>query len=67
LNNSIWLENHIKKDVKIERVPTKKNLVDSHTEKPSQSKYYHQIERYDIWYMSDWLWCKWKIVSEYAL
>ena len=31
LNNSILLENHKKKDVKIQRVPTEENFVDPHT------------------------------------
>jgi hypothetical protein len=36
LDNFIWLENHRKKDVKIERVPTKENLIDPLTKTPSQ-------------------------------
>jgi hypothetical protein len=55
------------KDVKIKLVPTEDNLVDPLTKSLSQQKHYHHMERYGIWYRSDWPYRKWKIVNVYVL
>jgi hypothetical protein len=49
LGDSIWLEKNIKsKDVKIEWIPTKKNLIDPFKMASSQQKHDHHMEGYDI-------------------
>lgn len=49
LGDSIWLEKKYKsKYVKIEWIPTKKNLIDSFNMALSQQKHDHHMEGYDI-------------------